>query len=133
MKIREFVLPLLLLILLTSFAMAQLPEEYTSYDEALQMMTDLQASNPNICLLDTMGFSTRDSVPILRFKISDNVTVDEDEPAVFYCGGVHADEVLGTEVVVNFIQDFIQGYNDEDPDDGRHASLSSSTAWGRDS
>jgi len=116
MKVREFVSPLLIVLLLTSFAMAQLPEQYTSYNEALQIMTDLQADNPGICLLDTMGYSTRDSVPMLRFKISDNVEIDEDEPAVFYCGGVHADEVLGAEVVINFLQDFIQEYNDENPD-----------------
>jgi hypothetical protein len=44
------------------------------------------------------------------------VQIDEDEPAVFYCGGVHADEVLGVEVVMNFIQDIIRLYILEDPD-----------------
>ena len=95
---------------------AQLPEIYTRYSDALQTLTDLQASHPDICRLDTVGLSTRDSVPMLRVKISDNVDVDEDEPAVFYCGGAHADEVLGVEVVMNFIQDIFALYDDEDPD-----------------
>jgi murein tripeptide amidase MpaA len=104
----------LVLILLSSRAGAQLPDVYTRYDDALQILTDIQADHPSICRLDTMGYSTRDSVPMLRLKISDNVDIDEDEPAVFYCGGVHADEVLGVEVVMNFIQDFFERVDDGD-------------------
>jgi len=73
-------------------------------------------------VLDTMGYSTRDSIPMLRLKISDNVDIDEDEPAIFYCGGVHADEVLSVEVVMNFIQDIIRLYNLEDPDITRYVN-----------
>ncbi|UCE65746.1 MAG: T9SS type A sorting domain-containing protein [Candidatus Zixiibacteriota bacterium] len=99
---------------------AQLPDTYTRYNEALRTLSDLAADNPAICRLDTMGYSTRDSIPMLRMKISDNVHIDEDEPAVFYCGGVHGDEVLGVEVVINFIQDIIRLYNLEDPDINRY-------------
>jgi len=95
---------------------AQLPGIYTTYDEALQALSSLQASYPEICRLDTLGYSTRDALPMLRFKISDNVWVDEDEPAVFYCGGVHADEVLGVEVVISFINDICARYGSGDPE-----------------
>jgi hypothetical protein len=110
----------ILAFLITEEGNAQLPDAYTRYSEALQSLSDLAASNSSICRLDTMGYSTRDSIPMLRFKISDNVNIDEDEPAVFYCGGVHADEVLGVEVVMNFIQDIIRLYNLEDPDITRY-------------
>ncbi len=93
---------------------AQLPERYTRYSQALQILSDLAANNPSICKLDTMGYSSRDSVAMLRFKISDNVQIDEDEPAVFFCGGVHADEVLGVEVVMSFIQNIVSRYNSGD-------------------
>ncbi len=108
----------LIIFLLGIFALtnAQLPDIYTTYEEAAQILTDLQANYPTICKLDTMGFSTRDNIPMLLFKISDNVSVDEDEPAVFYCGGVHADEVLGIEVVMNFIEDYCALYGSGDPD-----------------
>jgi hypothetical protein len=95
---------------------AQLPEIYTRYSDALQTLTDLQADFPEICKLDTMGYSTRDAIPMLRVKISDNVDIDEDEPAIFYCGGVHADEVLGAEVVMSFIQDILIRYDSGDRD-----------------
>ena len=93
---------------------AQLPGIYTRYSDALQTLTDLQASHPEICKLDTVGYSMRDAIPMLRVKISDNVDIDEDEPAIFYCGGVHADEVLGVEVVMNFIQDLLALHNEGD-------------------
>ena len=114
MKCRYFILSALIVMFQFSGAKAQLPERYTTYSEALQTLTNLQYSFPSVCRLDTMGFSTRDSVPMLRFKISDNVAVDEDEPAVFYCGGVHADEVLGIEVVMWFAQDILSRYSQED-------------------
>jgi hypothetical protein len=109
MKFRLSLLAILLMIASTAFA--QLPGRYTRYNQALQTLSQLQSENPAICRLDTMGYSTRDSVPMLRFKISDNVAAEEDEPAVFFCGGVHADEVLGVEVVMWFIQDIIRRYD----------------------
>lgn len=110
------IISFLIVIFSSSLSRAQLPEIYTRYSEALQTLSDFQAGHPNICKLDTMGYSTRDSVPMLRFKISDNAAIDEDEPAVFYCGGVHADEVLSVEVVMNFIDDILGLYDREDPE-----------------
>ena len=106
----------LILLLYAPDSGAQLPEIYTRYSDALQTLTDLQADFPEICKLDTMGYSTRDSIPMLRVKISDNVDIDEDEPAIFYCGGVHADEVLGAEVVMSFIQNILIRYERGDLD-----------------
>jgi succinylglutamate desuccinylase len=34
---------------------------------------------------------------------------------VFFCGGVHADEVLGVEIIVGFISDIVHKYDLEDP------------------
>ena len=101
----------LILILVGSLQAQELPERYTRYNQALQILDSLQTVYPEICRLDTMGYSTLDSVPMLRFKISDNVNIDEDEPAIFYCGGVHADEVLGVEVVMSFIKDILRRYS----------------------
>ncbi len=110
MHLRRLVLVSLILFIAIGIAQAQLPERYTRYSQALQLLSNLQNTYPEVCRLDTMGYSSRDSIPILRFKISDNVNVDEDEPAVFYCGGVHADEVLGVEVVMSFIQNIMSRY-----------------------
>jgi hypothetical protein len=112
MHLRKSILTsLILLLAFAGMTQAQvLPERYTRYSQALQILSNLEATYPEVCRLDTMGYSSRDSIPMLRFKISNNVDVDEDEPAVFLCGGVHADEVLGVEVVMNFIQDIMSRY-----------------------
>ena len=72
-----------------------LPSRYHTYQEILDTLTNLRDSHSDILYLDTLGYSSRDNIPILRLKISDNASTDEDEPAVFFDGGVHADEVLG--------------------------------------
>jgi len=92
-------------------AVAQgLPERYHTYQEVLDTLALIRDSFPSVLYLDTMGYSTRDSVPMLRLKISDNASVDEDEPAVFFCSGVHADEVLGVEVTLFFVHDILRRY-----------------------
>ena len=114
MQLRILMFAALITVVLTSSVNAQLPGRYTRYNQALATLDSLQTAFPAVCHLDTMGYSTRDSLPMLRFKISDNVGIDEDEPAVFYCGGVHADEVLGVEVVMSFIGNFMFRYSQGD-------------------
>jgi hypothetical protein len=114
MQLRKVIFAAIILVLMAASVMAQLPRRYTRYNQALDTLSYLQNIYPGICKLDTLGYSTRDSVPILRFKISDNVQVDEDEPAVFICGGVHADEVLGVETVMWFINDIMYKYSHGD-------------------
>ena len=57
--------------------------------------------------VDTIGFSTQDLIPILAVKISDNVELKEDEPQVLFVGQVHAEEVLGVEVVLDLMEDLL--------------------------
>jgi hypothetical protein len=106
-----FLTALVLLLAAPAVQTQELPARYTRYSQAVQVLDSLQTLYPTVCRLDTMGYSSRDSVPILRFEISDNVGIDEDEPAVFFCGGVHADEVLGVEVVMSFIRSFMTRYS----------------------
>ncbi len=57
--------------------------------------------------VDTIGFSTHEQIPILAVKISDNVNLKEDEPQVLFVGQVHAEEVLGVEVVLDLMEDLL--------------------------
>ena len=57
--------------------------------------------------VDTIGFSTHEQIPILAVKISDNVNLNEDEPQVLFVGQVHAEEVLGVEVVLDLMEDLL--------------------------
>jgi hypothetical protein len=97
--------------LFRSFSLAQVfPDKYHTYAEGISDLQNLAAAHPEICSLDSVGYSNRDSVTIYLFKISDNVQLEEDEPAIFFNGGVHADEVLGPEVVLNFCDDIVTEY-----------------------
>jgi hypothetical protein len=102
--------------ILTSMAIGQtLPARYHTYQQVLDSLTILRDAFPQIMRLDTMGYSTRDSVPMLRVKLSHNPNIDEDQPAIFVFGGEHADEVLGPEIVLGFVGNFINKYQLEDP------------------
>ena len=57
--------------------------------------------------IDTIGFSTQENLPILAIKISDNADLKEDEPRVLFVGQVHAEEVLGVEIVIDLIKDLL--------------------------
>ena len=57
--------------------------------------------------LDTIGFSTQENIPILAVRISDNAHVKEDEPRVLFIGQVHAEEILGVEIVMDLIDDLL--------------------------
>ena len=103
--------PFFLLPLAFGIAEAQtFPSKYHTYQEGISELQALVADNPTFCSLDSIGFSNRDSVTLYLFKISDNVLVEEDEPAVFFNGGVHADEVLSVEVVLNFCDDIVSRF-----------------------
>jgi hypothetical protein len=89
-------------------------QKYHTYARAISELQDLAASHPDICSLDSIGYSSRDSLIMYAFKISDNVNVEEDEPAIFFCGGVHSDEILGPEIVITFCDDIISKYDQGD-------------------
>jgi hypothetical protein len=57
--------------------------------------------------LDTIGYSSQENIPILAVRISDNAYVKEDEPRVLFVGQVHAEEVLGVEVVMDLMNDLL--------------------------
>jgi hypothetical protein len=98
-----------------SLARAQIfPDKYHTVAEGISELQALVASYPEICSLDSIGHSNRDSLPIFLFKISDNVAFEEDEPAIFFNGGVHADEILGVEVVLRFSNDIVARYAEGD-------------------
>jgi hypothetical protein len=85
-----------------------LPDRYHRYSQALSLLVSIQNAHPNIAKLDTMGFSTRFQIPMLRLKISSAANIDQDKPVALIAGGVHANEVLGPEMVLGFIEDFIR-------------------------
>ena len=86
-----------------------LDDRYHSYTEILSLIDSLSTIEEyqNILLVDTIGYSSLENIPIVAVKISDNVQVKEDEPRVLFVGQVHAEEVLGIEVVLSLLIDLL--------------------------
>jgi len=85
---------------------------YHTYDETITELTALEAANPDIARLDTIGYSYEGRA-IIAFKISDNVDVDEtDEPEVQFNGLVHAREPMGLEICMSTINYLLDNQTD---------------------
>lgn len=87
----------------------ELDERYHSTGEIyslLDSLNNLESLN-NWYRLDTIGFSTQENIPIIAVNISDNVNLKEDEPRVLFIGQVHAEEILGIEIVLELINDLL--------------------------
>jgi carboxypeptidase T len=84
--------------------------QYHTYEEVAYELDSIAIHYPAIASLDTIGYSTVDSLALFAMKISDNVQVDEDEPAILYIGCHHAEEILGTEICMYMLHDLISRY-----------------------
>ncbi len=98
---------LLFWLLLNHSAHAALDDYYHNYTEIRVELSQLAAANSDIMRVDTLGWSNQLQMPILAAILSDNVQEVEDEPAVLLVGTPHAEELLGTEVVMNLVQEII--------------------------
>ena len=97
------------MLLLSLMRGQSLDDMYHSTDEIYEFLDTLDQSVHvgHLVHLDTIGYSTQDNIPILAVRISDNAHIKEDEPRVLFIGQVHAEEILGVEVVMSMIKDLL--------------------------
>jgi len=86
---------------------------YHTFDEVAYELDSIASNFTEITELDTIGYSCFDTLPIFALKISDNVHVDEDEPAILYIGCHHAEEILGIEICMYMINDLLSNYGND--------------------
>ena len=107
---------LILLLLCTNlFSQVILHPRYHTYAEIKAEIDSLQEQYPQFVMVDSIGHTLgadpyQEPLPIWAVKISDNVTVDEDEPAVMFAGQCHAEEVLGVEITMYMIKDIAEHF-----------------------
>jgi len=85
---------------------------YHTYDEMISELTALAAAYPSIAELDTMGTSIEGRY-LFVLKISDNVSLDEDEPEVLVMGLHHARELMTVEVTLHLINHLLSNYGSD--------------------
>ena len=87
----------------------KVPPGYHSFYQIVNIFDSLARSYPNICYLDTIGFSTQNR-PIIAMKISDNPDVEEFEPEVRLVGVHHGNEQISGEVLVSYAPYLLENY-----------------------
>ena len=117
----KFILLILLNLLSEDLLSQALDDRYHSYDEIISLIDSLSdiEDYQDIFLVDTIGYSSQENIPIIAVKISDNVNVKEDEPRALFVGQVHAEEVLGIEIVLSLMMDLL----DPRPEDFGHMNI----------
>ena len=97
------------ILLLGVLSSQSLDERYHSTSEIYDLLDSLNQLEElsDWFHLDTIGFSTQENIPILAARISDNASIKEDEPRVLFIGQVHAEEILGIEIVLDLMKDLL--------------------------
>ncbi|MBU1707099.1 hypothetical protein KKB28_04210, partial [bacterium] len=101
------------------FAQETIDPRYHTYDEIMADIFALQETYPTMVKVDSIGHSSGQTdgriLPIYAVKISDNVQVNEDEPAVLFIGHIHAEEILGIEIIHALLHELTDGYMENLP------------------
>lgn len=92
-----------------SLAEAQDWDTYPDYETYLAMMTKFTTDYPELCKLDTIGYSTNNRL-LLALKISDNVSKDEAEPEFLYTSSMHGDELTGYVLMLRLADYILNNY-----------------------
>ena len=82
---------------------------YHSYTEVAAEVAAVAAAHPSIVERFSIGksYQGRD---IWAVKISDNVTIDENEPEIMFDGTHHSDEHMATEMTLHIMHWLVDGY-----------------------
>lgn len=97
-----------------SFGPALVPPGYYSWQQIKIIADSLATHFPSICKKIVYGYNAQ-MQELAALKISDNVNVDENEPEIMFDGGIHGDEVGGSQNVIQFARDLCLAYG-VDPD-----------------
>ncbi|MBT4035942.1 MAG: T9SS type A sorting domain-containing protein [Candidatus Marinimicrobia bacterium] len=86
---------------------------YHTYAEVVAYMDSVQQIPAYNAILDVreIGRSNNEDLPIYAIKLSDNPTLDEDEPALLFLGQCHAEEILGLEITMGLIDTLLHGFD----------------------
>ena len=85
-------------------------QSYPTYSQYDSIMKNFASAYPSLCHLDTIGKSINGKY-VLALKISDNPSLNEDEPKVFYSSTIHGDETGGFVLMLHFADYLLKNYN----------------------
>jgi hypothetical protein len=83
---------------------------YRTLSELGLVLDSISSTHPLIMTSKTSIGSTIEGRPIWVVKISDNPTVDEDEPEIYYVAAHHCREVITPELLIYFMKYLVNNY-----------------------
>ncbi|MBM3404399.1 MAG: T9SS type A sorting domain-containing protein [Bacteroidetes bacterium] len=86
------------------------PPGYYTYEQIISIADSLATAFPSLCKKVSFGTSLGGR-QLAALKISDNVNTDEPEPEILLDGGIHGDEVGGSENIIRYARALCLGYN----------------------
>ncbi len=92
-----------------SFGAAMVPPGYYTFEQIKDIADSLAANFPAICKKVIFGY-TPQFKELAALKISDNVNVDENEAEIMFDGGIHGNEVGGSQNMIKFARDLCLAY-----------------------
>ncbi|MCK4464522.1 MAG: T9SS type A sorting domain-containing protein, partial [Bacteroidales bacterium] len=95
-----------------SLGVLQAWQTYPTYDQYDSLMGKFATDYPEICKLDTIGYS-EEGRNILFVKISDNVNEKEDEPEFLFSSTMHGDETGGYVLMLRYIDYLLNNYGSD--------------------
>ena len=84
-------------------------DAYPTYNAYVAMMNQFELDYPGLCEIVDIG-NTVEGRDLLFAKISDNVSVEEDEPEVMYTATMHGDETTGYVLSLRLIDYLLSNY-----------------------
>lgn len=82
---------------------------YHTYDQVYAVLDSFVQDYPDICRLDTLGFSVQGRA-VWAMRVTDNPDIEENEPEIRLIGNMHGDEHIGTEVTLYFLRYLLSNY-----------------------
>jgi len=82
---------------------------YHTYQQVYLVLDSFATQYPNICRLDTIGLSVQGRA-IWAMRVTDNPTIEENEPEIRLAGNIHGDEHIGTEITLYFLRYLLTNY-----------------------
>ncbi len=87
-------------------------QKYPTYEQYTEMMQQFARDYPEICLLDTFGYSVEGRL-LLALKISDQVEQEEAEAGFFYTSSMHGDELVGFVLLLRLADYLLSRYESD--------------------
>lgn len=91
------------------FGPALVPPGYYTFNQMKNIADSLVTNFPDICKKVVYGY-TPQLKELAALKISDNVNVDENEAEILFDGGIHGNEVGGSQNMIYFARDLCLEY-----------------------